>query len=126
MLLDTDVLIWYLKGNNNARQEIEVLSGFFISVVTYIELVQGMRNKKELIALRRALRLWNVKVLYLSEDISAKALFYVEQHYLSHSMQLADALISATAVANGLGIFTGNVKHYQVIKELSIKKFKPD
>ena len=48
MLVDTDVLIWYLKGNNNARQEIAALSGFFISVVTYIELVQGMRNKQKL------------------------------------------------------------------------------
>jgi PIN domain nuclease of toxin-antitoxin system len=28
MLVDTDVLIWYLKGNNNARQEIEALSVF--------------------------------------------------------------------------------------------------
>jgi len=75
--------------------------------------------------LRRALRAWNVKVLYISEDISAKALFYVEHHYLSHSMQLADALISATAVTKGLDIFTGNVKQYQVIKDLSIKKFEP-
>lgn len=107
MLVDTDVLIWYLKGNDNARQEIEALSGFFISVVTYIELVQGMRNKQELVALRRALRLWNAKVLYISEDISAKAMFYVEQYYLSHSMQLADALISATAVANGLDLING-------------------
>ena len=57
MLVDTDVLIWYLKGNNNARQEIAALSGFFISVVTYIELVQGMRNKQELIALRRAVKI---------------------------------------------------------------------
>lgn len=72
-LVDTDVLIWYLKGNDNARQEIEALPGFFISVVTYIELVQGMRNKQELVALRRALRLWNAKVLYISEDISAKS-----------------------------------------------------
>ena len=125
MLVDTDVLIWYLKGNDHARQEIAALSGFFISVVTYIELVQGMRNKQELTALRRSLRAWNASVLYISEDISAKALFYVEQHYLSHSMQLADALIAATAVANGLAIFTGNVKHYQVLKDLSIKKFKP-
>ena len=94
-------------------------------MVTYIELVQGMRNKQELIALRRALRFWNVTVLYISEDISAKALFYVEHHYLSHSMQLADALISAAAVANGLDIFTVNEKRYQVIKDLSIKQFKP-
>jgi hypothetical protein len=125
MLVDTDVLIWYLKGNNNARQEIETLPGFFISVVTYIELVQGMRNKQELIALRRALRFWDAKVLYISEDISAKAMFYVEQHYLSHSMQLADALISATAVANGLDLFTGNTKYYRVLKDISIKEFKP-
>jgi predicted nucleic acid-binding protein len=40
-------------------------------------------------------------------------------------MQLADALISATAVANGLDIFTGNVKHYRVLKDISIKVFKP-
>ncbi len=46
MLIDTDVLIWYLKGNENAYQTIENSSSFFISVVTYIELVQGMRNKK--------------------------------------------------------------------------------
>lgn len=124
MLVDTDVLIWYLKGNNNARQEVEALSGFFISVVTYIELVQGMRNKQELIALRRALRLWNAKVLYISEDVSAKAMFYVEQYYLSHSMQLADALISATAVANGLDLFTGNAKYYRVLKDISVKQFK--
>ncbi|MEI6269250.1 MAG: hypothetical protein WCP01_10250 [Methylococcaceae bacterium] len=43
MLVDTDVLIWYLKGNNKARQEIEALSGFFISVVTYIELGQDAK-----------------------------------------------------------------------------------
>ena len=47
MLVDTDVLIWYLKGNENAYQVIENSSNFFISVVTYMELVQGMRNKKE-------------------------------------------------------------------------------
>jgi predicted nucleic acid-binding protein len=56
MLVDTDVLIWYLKGNLNARNEIDALSGFHISVVSYIELVQGMRNKHELTCLRRALR----------------------------------------------------------------------
>jgi predicted nucleic acid-binding protein len=126
MLVDTDVLIWYLRGNNLARNEIEALPGFFISVVTYIELVQGMRNKQELRRLRQALKIWNAKILYLSEDISAKAMFYIEQYYLSHSLQLADALISATAVANGLDIFTANVKHYRILKDISLKEFKPE
>lgn len=125
MLVDTDVLIWYLKGNENAYQIIENSSNFFISVVTYMELVQGMRNKKELNNLRKALHIWNTKILYISEEISAKAMFYVEQHFLSHSMQLADALIGATAIAYGNPVLTGNDKHYKVLKDLKIKRFRP-
>jgi hypothetical protein len=123
MLVDTDVLIWYMRGNEKAYQVIENLDKFFISVVTYMELVQGLRNKKELNHLRKALHGWNAQILYVSEEISAKAMFYVEQHFLSHSMQLADALIGATAIARGLPMLTGNDKHYKVMKELEIKKF---
>lgn len=125
MLVDTDVLIWYLKGNKNAYQVIENSSNFFISVVTYMELVQGMRTKKELNSLRKALHIWNAKILYISEEISAKAMFYVEQLFLSHSMQLADALIGATAIAYGNPVLTGNGKHYRVLKDLKIKRFRP-
>ena len=123
MLIDTDVLIWYMRGNEKAYQVIENVDTFFISVVTYMELVQGLRNKKELNHLRKALHGWNAQILYISEEISAKAMFYVEQHFLSHSMQLADALIGATAIARGLPMLTGNDKHYKVMKELEIKKF---
>ncbi len=125
MLIDTDVLIWYLKGNEKAYKVIENTGSFFISVVTYMELVQGMRNKKELNEFRKALHLWNTKILYLSEGISAKAMFYVEQHFLSHSLALADALIGATAITCGLPVLTANDKHYRILKDLKIKKFRP-
>ncbi|MDL1968784.1 MAG: type II toxin-antitoxin system VapC family toxin [Deltaproteobacteria bacterium] len=125
MLVDTDVLIWYLKGNENAYQVIENSSNFFFSVVTYMELVQVMRNKKELNNFRKTLHIWNAKIIYISEEISAKAMFYVEQHFLSHSMQLADALIGATAIAYGNPVLTGNDKHYKVLKDLKIKRFMP-
>ena len=125
MIIDTDVLIWYLRGNEKAYQVVEESHNFYISVVTYMELVQGMRSKKELNKLRKALHIWNVKILYVSEEISAKAMFYVEQHFLSHSMQLADAFIGATAIACGIPILTGNDKHYKVMKDLQIKRFRP-
>jgi len=41
MIIDTDVLIWYMKGNKKAYKVIEMAGDFFISVVTYMELVQG-------------------------------------------------------------------------------------
>lgn len=125
MLIDTDVLIWYMRGNEKAYQVVENLDNFFISVVTYMELVQGLKNKKELNHLRKALHGWNAQILYVSEEISAKAMFYVEQHFLSHSMQLADALIGSTAISYGFPILTGNDKHYKVMKDLEIKKFVP-
>jgi predicted nucleic acid-binding protein len=125
MIIDTDVLIWYMKGNEKAYKAIEKADHFFISVVSYIELVQGMRNKKELNSLRKFIHSWDAKVLYISEEISSKAMFYVEQHFLSHSLQLADALIGATAVAYGLPILTGNDKHYRTVKDIQIQKFRP-
>jgi predicted nucleic acid-binding protein len=88
-------------------------------------LVRGMRNRNELDSLRRALHVWNTKILYISEEISIKAMFFVEQHYLSHSIQLADALIGATAISRGLPILTGNDKHYKILKDIQIKKFRP-
>lgn len=125
MIVDTDVLVWYLRGNEKAFKVIEDLEGFFVSVVAYMELVQGMRNQKELNSLRQALHGWNAKILYITEEISAKAMFAVEQHFLSHSLQLADALIGATAIAHGLPLLTGNDKHYKIMKEIQLKKFRP-
>lgn len=125
LLIDTDVLIWYMRGNEKAYNIVENSNGFYISVVTYMELVQGMRNKKELNSLRKALHGWNTKILYISEDVSAKAMFFVEQHFLSHSIQLADALIGSTAIAYGLPVLTGNDKHYKAMGDIKISKFSP-
>jgi predicted nucleic acid-binding protein len=90
-----------------------------------MELVQGMRNRNELASLRRFMRKRKVQVLYINEEISTKAMFYVEQNYLSGSILLADALIAASAATNGLAILTANDKHYKVIKELELNKFRP-
>jgi hypothetical protein len=125
MLVDTDVLVWYMRGNEKAKRAIINLKSFSISVVTYIELVQGLRNKEELNVLRNSLKEWNADIIYINEEISTKAMFLVEQYYLSHSIQLADALIGATSVINGLPLLTSNTKHYKKIKNIIIKKFHP-
>lgn len=126
MLIDTDVLIWYLRGDERAREAIESYPSFSVSVVTYMELVQGMRNQQELSALRRSLKDWNAKVLYIDEEISVKAMFLVERHFLSGSLRLADALIASTALANGMPVLTANVKHYRAVSQLDIEIFRPE
>jgi hypothetical protein len=46
MLIDTGVLIWYLRGNENARNIIHDNIPFKISVINYLELIQGMKNQE--------------------------------------------------------------------------------
>ncbi len=126
MLIDTDVIIWHMRGNENARKLISQNTGFYVSVVTYMELVQGMHNKNELLALRKTLRHWQTSIIYIDHEISSKAMFYVEQYYLSHSVKLADALIAATGVSKGLSLITANYKHYrQISRNIDLKRFKP-
>lgn len=125
MLVDTDVLIWYMRGSSPAAAFLAEVPAFAISAVTYMELVQGMRNKRELHGLRRALRAWRSPVLPITEAITNRALGYVEQHFLSHSLRLADALLAATAVEHGMPLATGNAKHYRPVAELSLRRFIP-
>jgi predicted nucleic acid-binding protein len=125
MLIDTDVLIWYIRGNRKAFMAVEALDGFSISVVTYIELVQGLRNKTELNTLKNFLQAKTTSILHVTESISAAAMFLVEQHHCGHSLEFADALIAATAIGHGLPLFTANAKHYQAVKNLIVKRFLP-
>ena len=124
MIIDTDVLVWYSRGHQNAINLIHSLDRFSISVVTYIEIIQGVRNKKELNAFKKALGVLKVQVIQIDEQISTKAMFYIEQYALSHSMELADALIGACAVTKQTPLITGNEKHYKHLPEIKVQKFQ--
>jgi predicted nucleic acid-binding protein len=41
-------------------------------------------------------------------------------------MQLADALVGATAISYGLPLLTGNDKYYRIMKEIQLKRFRPN
>lgn len=124
MLVDTDVMIWFLRGDTKAARELDKLDRVQLSIVTYIELVQGMRDKTELRALRTTLHDWDIAVVLLDEDISARAAFYVEEHFHSGGLRLADALIAATAINRSLPLLTANIKHYKVFQGLDSRRFR--
>ncbi|MFQ5660965.1 MAG: type II toxin-antitoxin system VapC family toxin [Gammaproteobacteria bacterium] len=124
-LIDTDVVVWYMRGSSRAANALHKLDEFAISAVTYMELLQGMRNKEEIRVLRATLKNWDTPILAISEEISGKAVAYIEQYFLSHSLRLADALIGATATVNGLILMTGNLRHYRVLPDLVLQRFRP-
>lgn len=125
MLVDTDVLIWFLRGKPSARAVIEDCPEVELSAVTYMELVQGARNRKELRLLRRTIAANAWRILPITEAISHRATTCVESHALSHGMQLADALIAATAIESGLTLITANTRHYRFLPDISLRRYRP-
>lgn len=126
MLVDSDILIWYLRGHEQAARLLDGLAGLKLSAVTYMELVQGCRNRRELNTLQADLRERGAAILPVTEGISGRAVTLVEAHFHSHALQLADAMIAATAMEHGLTLSTGNIKHYRVIDGLALEAFLPE
>jgi predicted nucleic acid-binding protein len=123
LIIDTDVIIRYLRGNTKAKKVVEDNLPFSISVVTYMELIQGMRNKQEFKLFQKQMLKWNTKIIQIDQEISSRAMFYIQEYSLSHSMMLADALIAANAVQNSEILLTANSKHYKYIPNIECRKF---
>ena len=125
MLFDTDVLIWCFRGKAKAAQTIESADAPAISAVTYMELVQGVRNKQETRAICSFLADLHIPTLPLTENIGHRATIYLEEHALSAGLTMGDALIAATAMEHTLALCTGNAKHFKCIAGLEVQAFKP-
>lgn len=124
VLIDSDVLIWFARGNPQAAAAINTISDGYISAVSYMELVQGCRNKSELKVMQRAFKSNDHDVLPVTQTISDLACELVEQYALSHSVYLADALIAATALSHDLVLLSANDKHFSAIKGLKLRIFR--
>ena len=126
MIIDTDVLIWYLRGNENAQKIINANIPFKMSVINYMELLQGMKNKNELRTFQKYLKKWSIEIIQINENISNRAMFFMEDYCMSHLMKLGDAIIAATALEYREFLLTANDRHYEFIPNIQINKFRPE
>ena len=125
MIIDSDVLIWVLRKNQVAIEFLDAIDQYFISDMTYMEVVQGTKSKQELRLFIKMLDEMGVERIPIDEAISAKASELVEQYSHSHSVHAGDSLIAATALVHDLPLATGNVKHFSPIPGLDLHKFSP-
>lgn len=124
MIFDTDVLIWFFRGNEKAKKIVRENMPFSISAVSYMELLQGSLNKQELLGIKKFIKQSKTSIITINDEITHLAMEYVENYALSDSMELADALIAAASVVNDETLCTANGKHYKCIPELQMSVFK--
>ncbi len=93
--------------------------------MTYLEILQGMRNKAELVAVKKMLQRRAATLLPVSDTITRRAIELMESLALNHGLQMGDALIAATAIEHQLPVLTANVKHLGAVMELKVEAFVP-
>jgi predicted nucleic acid-binding protein len=125
VLFDTDILIWVLRGHTDAAAAVQGASPRAVSLMTYLELVEGSRDRRELTLMRTLLRDHGIAVMPLNEGIGRRAASYMEEHALAGGLDAGDAIIATTAAEHGLTLCTANRKHYQRIAGLELKVFRP-
>jgi predicted nucleic acid-binding protein len=125
IIFDTDIFIWIQKGNQKAANLIETNSDRYLSIQSYMELLQNANNKKQHKCVKDFISEYNFIVLPLTENIGHRALVYVEEYTLSSNLRAGDAIIAATAVENNMILVSSNNKHFKSIKELKFQIFKP-
>jgi predicted nucleic acid-binding protein len=125
MIYDTDILIWVQRGSEKAAKLIEKDGNRYLSIQSYMELLQGAKNKSDHKYVKDFICEFEFSILPLTENIGHRALIYVEEHALSSNMRAGDAIIAATAVENNLSLVSSNVKHFKVVKELQLQAFTP-
>lgn len=119
VLVDTSVLVGLQRNDREIVRSFYKLSDSIqISRISACELIFGSRNKKEK-EINKAF-LQDFPIIEVDADISQYAYVLLDKYGLKNKFGVADSLIAGTAIINDLDIWTGNIKHFQIIKELSI------
>ena len=125
VIFDTDVLVWAERGNENAIECVGDAAKRALSVMTYMELLQGARGPKESDKIKTFISEGNFTVFPLTENIGHRASIYIEEYASYAGLRVGDAIIAATAIENNLVLATGNKKHFDPIKDLQLYHFNP-
>jgi len=121
IVVDTDVLV---DAGREIKAAIDILSvheetsTLAASIMTYMELVVGCRNKRELNRVDRLIR--RFEIINFSPKISEVAINLIRTYRLSHGLLIPDALIAATAIAENAQFISKNQRDYRFIKGLRL------
>ena len=119
ILLDTNILIEILKGNQKTIEQIQHFDATLaISSITVMELYYGALNKMELNKLEKFVSLF--RIIQLNEAISVQATKLIRSYAKSHSLDIPDSLIASTALIERCRLFTYNVKDFKYITNIDL------
>ena len=118
-LIDTDVLIDYLRGSEPAGKFLEGLEGDLLtSAISVAELFSGARGPEEAAALDQFMLAF--EAVPVDEQLARQAGILRHEYHPSDGVGLADALIAASAMENGAELLTLDKWHYPMVGQVRV------
>ena len=121
MILDSSVIIDYLRGRAQAAAYIQSLTasgGLKSHVLVVGEVLVGARNRTEQSDIDQFFASFSIEPIQAADcDV---AIDLLRQFRLSHSLSLPDAFIAATCLRIALPVATLNDKHFAMVPNLSV------
>ena len=118
-LLDSDILIEYIRARGQAIEYVDNLEGdLLVSAVTVAELYAGARNDDEQQRLDDLFLA--MFIIPVDQTIAKQGGRYRYQYAKSHGTGLMDALIAATAEIVSASLVTFNRRHFPMIANLQV------
>ncbi|TKI68921.1 type II toxin-antitoxin system VapC family toxin [Sulfurimonas crateris] len=124
-LIDSDMLIYFLKGKQEAVARLSDIppSELYISRINFAELLYGAYNSVRVEANLKIIVpfLKNFQVLEFDEE--AATLFAKEKSRLKKTGNIIadmDLMIASIAIKNECTLITNNLKHFERIRDLNI------
>lgn len=126
VLVDTDILSYFLKGNEKVflrfQEYLRDFDHINISIITYYEIASGLTFKSA----EKQLRIFeefcsSSAIINLSKDsIKMSAEIYANQRKKGEAVDDIDILIAGIAISNDMVLITNNTKHFGKIDGLEI------
>jgi len=124
-LLDSDVIIWHLRGSHAVTEMLRNLQNFSLpgcSAVSVFEVQMGVKRGEEE-ATQRFLKA--LKIFDINWEVADRSAQLVREYQSKgRTLGVADALIAGTCLLHNLTLVTYNRKHYP-IAELDIYPVLP-
>src|SRR5437867_12302363 len=119
VLIDTDVLIDYLRDRPAATTYLEsLLDPPAASAITIAELYAGVREGRE----RKFLDEFSktLTVVDVDDEIARLGGLYRRDYFKSHGVGINDAIIAATAELADYTLVTFNGKHFPMLRDVLV------
>ena len=117
LLVDTDIMVDYLRGHRAAVAYVTRRADrIVLSSIVVAELYSGVKGDRERVILDNLVSVF--RVVPVTVEIAKDAGLLKRDYGKSHGVGLADAILAATARAEGAELSTLNVKHYPMLKGL--------